>query len=123
MLNRPKIWLILELIKPRFFLAFQALGLAVSASLLEGVWASLALPLLQILGNPSTSTNPQLPQALQNLTSFYTRFTDQWHLPVDGGREDGKICLSIRAGAGKGTCPQFFIEVRARTCAIYPDVS
>ena len=72
--------MLIELIRPQWLLAVKALTLAIVASALEGVTASLVMPLLQIWGNDAASSNLQLPSFIQGLISFYTKFPKNYQL-------------------------------------------
>lgn len=80
-MNQAKITsILLELIRPQWLLATKALTLAIAASILEGITASLVMPLFQILGNNALPTNFQLPQFIKGLISFYTKFPENYQL-------------------------------------------
>ncbi len=72
--------MIIELIRPHWLLALKALTLAIATSLLEGVAASLVMPIFQILGNDTTSNNLQLPDFIHSLISFFDRFPEDYKL-------------------------------------------
>lgn len=72
--------MLLELIRPEWLLVTKALILATTASILEGITASLVMPLFQILGNDAPPTNFQLPQFIKGLVSFYNKFPQEYQL-------------------------------------------
>ncbi|MBE9039854.1 ABC transporter ATP-binding protein [Oscillatoriales cyanobacterium LEGE 11467] len=72
--------LLMELLKCNWILAATALILAILSSLLEGISASLAMPLFEILENTSTSTNLELPNFLQQLNSIFFQFPENRRL-------------------------------------------
>lgn len=70
MIQSKAIGLLIEILKNRWKTAVVALVLAFLTSFLEGVSASLVLPLLQVLGD-DTNMSSQSPQFLSVLTNFY----------------------------------------------------
>ncbi|NJO59328.1 MAG: ABC transporter ATP-binding protein [Richelia sp. RM2_1_2] len=71
-----------ELIKPHWSLAVKALTLATLVSVLEVLSNYLFLPLTQALGGNHTAPSFQSLSFLEKIANFYTRFPEQWHLPI-----------------------------------------
>jgi len=82
MIQAKKHSMIVELLLPHWRLALKALSLAIATSFLEGIAASLVMPIFQILGNVTAPTNFQLPNVLESLTSFFNNFPEAYKLPA-----------------------------------------
>lgn len=72
--------MIIKLIGSRWHIALIALLLAFIASILEGVAASLVLPLLQFLGGNPTVNYHQLPNFIKFLLNIYLQFETSWQV-------------------------------------------